>query len=278
MAKIERKTQKIFAGNGATDDIAAFGSMITGQPVYTDDMDNLQTTAYTQGWGKAIAANEAPFLEEMNGIQYGFSRQIAYLLQNGIPEWDENTTYYQYTSFAQLNGIIFQSLTNDNIGHNPALDHANWSVFFNVNNVPTLSGNNEFTGQNNFTTVLEYDGVEVANVDASNFSSTGTTTLSTYSLPSTRESTLTLGASGETYTAPANGWFVLTSTVDNATGSYQGYAYITGKTIQVSLGGYLYYHGGGAIPVITGDVLNVIYEDNCTIDHFKFIYATGNPS
>lgn len=127
MAKLERKTQKIFAGNGATDDVAAFGSMITGTPVYTNDLDNLQTNAYTQGWGKAIAANEAPFLEEMNGVQYGFSKQLAYLFQNGVPEWDENTTYYANTSFCQVDGVIYQSLTDDNIG-NPVTDNTNWKV------------------------------------------------------------------------------------------------------------------------------------------------------
>lgn len=172
MAKIERKTQKIFAGNGATDDVAAFGSMITGTPVYTDDLNNLQTTAYTQGWGKAIAANEAPFLEEMNGVQYGFSKQLAYLFQNGVPEYDENTTYYANTSFCQVDGVIYQSLTDDNIG-NPVTDTTNWKVFYDVNDAPTLKGDNTFTGANNFSTLLEYDGVEVANADLSNLTSAG---------------------------------------------------------------------------------------------------------
>lgn len=130
MAKIERKTQKIFAGSGSSDDTAAFGSMITGQPVYTDDVERLQTTAYEQGWSKAIAANEAPFLEEMNGVQYGFSKQIAYLMQNGIPEWDSNTTYYANTSFCQVNGVIYQSLTDDNTGNDPTTDTTHWQVYF----------------------------------------------------------------------------------------------------------------------------------------------------
>lgn len=173
MAKIERKTQKIFAGNGANDDIAAFGSMRTGQPVYIDDIEELQTTAYTQGWGKAIAANEAPFLEEMNGVQYGFSKQLAYLLQNGVPEWDDGTTYYATTSFCQVNGVIYQSLTDDNIGNNPTTDTTNWQVYFDKSNVPTLNGDNDFTGANNFTGTLEYNGSEViTKVDATNLNNT----------------------------------------------------------------------------------------------------------
>lgn len=178
MAKIERKTQKIFAGNAASDDTAVFGSMITGDPVYTDDIEALQSTAYTQGWSKAIAANEAPFLEEMNGVQYGLSKQIAYLLQNGVPEYDAGTTYYANTSFCQVNGVIYQSLTDGNIGNDPTTDTTNWKVFINADDIPSLSGENEFTGSNNFSTLLEYDGVEVANVDLNNLSQAGISRIS----------------------------------------------------------------------------------------------------
>lgn len=179
MAKIERKTQKIFAGSGATDDVAAFGSFVSGTPVYTDDVEALQTTAYTEGWSSAIAANEAPFLEEMNGVQYGFSKQLAYLLETGVPEWDDGTTYYANTSFCQVNGAIYQSLTDDNIGNDPTTDTTNWKVYINPSDIPSLSGDNDFTGVNNFTGVLEYNGTEVltqadaANTSLSNLSTAG---------------------------------------------------------------------------------------------------------
>lgn len=273
MAKIERKTQKIFAGSGASDDIAVFGSMITGQPVYTDDMDNLQSTAYTQGWGKAIAANEAPFLEEMNGVQYGFSRQIAYLLQNGIPEWDENTTYYATTSFVQVNGVIYQSLTDDNQG-NEVTDTTNWRVFFDISNVPTLSGDNEFIGQNNFTTLLEYDGVEVANVDANNFSSIGTTTLSGYGMPSATNTTLTIGTTGETYTAPSNGWFnVLFSTAvaNEYISLYNQTSGVRNFAISPTTGTNL----GICLPALKDDVVEISYTTTGTTKSIQFITAEG---
>lgn len=121
MAKIERKTQKIFAGNAATDELAVFGSMITGTPVYNDDIETLQSEAYTEGWQVAVAANEAPFMEEMNGVQYGFSKQLAYLFQQGIAEWDAGTTYY-LNSFCQVGGVIYKSMQDENINHSPADD------------------------------------------------------------------------------------------------------------------------------------------------------------
>ena len=121
MAKIERKTQKIFAGNAATDELAVFGSMITGTPVYNDDIEALQSEAYTEGWKAAVAANEAPFMEEMNAVQYGFSKQLAYLFQQVIPEWDAGTTYY-LNSFCQVGGVIYKSKLDENINHSPGDD------------------------------------------------------------------------------------------------------------------------------------------------------------
>lgn len=121
MPKIERKTQKIFGGNAESDQLAVFGTMITGTPVYNDDVETLQSEAYTEGWQVAVAANEAPFMEEMNGVQYGFSKQLAYLFQQGIPEWDAGTTYY-LNSFCQVGGVIYKSMQDENINHSPADD------------------------------------------------------------------------------------------------------------------------------------------------------------
>lgn len=119
MPKIERKTQKIFGGNAESDQLAVFGSMISGTPVYNDDIEALQSEAYTEGWKAAVAANEAPFMEEMNAVQYGFSKQLAYLFQQGIPEWDAGTTYY-LNSFCQVGGVIYKSMQDENINHSPA--------------------------------------------------------------------------------------------------------------------------------------------------------------
>lgn len=121
MPKIERKTQKIFGGNADSDQLAVFGTMITGTPVYNDDIETLQSEAYTEGWQAAVAANEAPFMEEMNGVQYGFSKQLAYLFQQGIAEWDSGTTYY-LNSFCQVGGVIYKSMQDENINHSPADD------------------------------------------------------------------------------------------------------------------------------------------------------------
>lgn len=116
MAKITRKTQKIFANNANAGDISVMGTMKTGSPVHSTDLDVLQNNNYLLGWDSALKADKAPYLEEMNAVQYGITRQLAYLYQQGIAEWDSNTTYYT-GSYVTYNNKIYVSKTNDNKGH-----------------------------------------------------------------------------------------------------------------------------------------------------------------
>lgn len=130
MPKIQRKTQKIFCNSADSDQIAVFGSMSTGTPVYSNDVEELQSNeAYSIGWDAATLEDKAPFMEEMNAMQYCLSYQLAYTLQQGIPEWDAETEYFENTSFCQVNGVIYQSKTNNNIGNNPTTDSTNWGLY-----------------------------------------------------------------------------------------------------------------------------------------------------
>lgn len=259
MAKIERKTQKIFAGNGATDDIAAFGSFVNGTPVYTDDIEALQTTAYTQGWGSAIAANEAPFLEEMNGVQYGLSKQIAYLLQNGVPEYDAGTIYYANTSFCQVDGVIYQSLTDDNIGNDPATDTTNWKVYYDVSNAPTLSGDNNFTG------TLKYKGIDVANSYLTN------SPILTNCIVSAPNGVATYD--GTTITVKA-GLQVLISNGRNSDGTLNNLSYTVSEDTAVTLSGssrFLFLTSTGEVILLNADYL--VYDTPPQISSTNICYS-----
>ena len=129
MPKIQRKTQKIFAGSADGDQLAVFATMKTGTPQYSNDIETLQSATYEQGWKDAILNDKAPYLEEMNGVQYGLSSQIAYLLQQGLAcEYDVNTTYYKGSIVAVINNTdvtFYKSLTDNNLG-NAVTDGANW--------------------------------------------------------------------------------------------------------------------------------------------------------
>lgn len=144
MAKLPRVTAKIFASNAAPNDIGQYGSALTGTKVNTSDIATIQALpAYEEGWRGAVISNRNyPTLQEMNGLQKTLSQQIAYTLETGIPEWDANTTYYAKTSFCQVDGVIYQSLTDDNKGNNPTEDTNNWVQWGNDSNKANTSLDN----------------------------------------------------------------------------------------------------------------------------------------
>lgn len=141
MAKITRATQKIFAGNANINDVTAFGTAKDASPVKTKDPALLQSTAFFQGWNAAVEADYAPFEEDTNGLCYLLTRQLAYLYQQGTPEWDAGTTYYKNslcTVVENNNLVIKRSLTDENINNNPLTDLVNWTDFFSQRVIHTI--------------------------------------------------------------------------------------------------------------------------------------------
>ena len=134
MAKLQRKTQKVFCGNAEdAEQMAVFGSMKSGTPDYSSDVEELQSVDYTKGWSKAILSDKAPYLEEMNGVQYGLSYQSAYILQEGIPEYDAGTNYSDTSIVKSVdndnNIVLYHSLVEDNIG-NALSDEDSWQRLY----------------------------------------------------------------------------------------------------------------------------------------------------
>jgi len=120
MTVLTRQPQKVFAQNANADMLAVFGSMKTGTPQYSSTLATLQSADYLQGWQNAILDDKAPYLEEMNAVQYGLSYQIAYLLQEGIPAYDSSTNYSNTSIVKVINNNeleLYHSLTNDNQGN-----------------------------------------------------------------------------------------------------------------------------------------------------------------
>ena len=131
MPRITRKQQKVFAVNATNNGV--FGSLQANDPVYSQDPDAIQgRTAYSNGWNDATySAEKLPPLEEFQALQYLFSRQLAYLMQDGISEWDTNTTYYKgsLVKAIQSDGsfILYASLVDNNQG-NLVTDTTKWTI------------------------------------------------------------------------------------------------------------------------------------------------------
>lgn len=96
-------------------------------------------------------------------------------------------------------------------------------------------------------------------------------------LPSDKYTNLTLGASGTTYTAPANGWFNLDKVI---TSGGQGIT-IANTTSNQAVQSSAHASGNSVVCEMfakKGDVINVSYDAGGTTHFFRFIYAQGNGS
>lgn len=114
-----------------------------------------------------------------------------------------------------------------------------------------------------------------ADTDLSNATDNGKILMSSMGLPSETYIDLTLGASGSTYTAPANGWF----TFAKFTNGTNQHIFIKGSLI----GSELKAPNSGTgltvfLPVQKGDSVRVGYNAGGETGYFRFIYAVGAES
>lgn len=131
MAKLTRVLGKVFAGSAPLDEIGQFGSALAGNPTNTQDVATIQSLpAYSKGWGSGvISSRNYPPIEEVNGVLKTISYQTCYLLQEGIPEYDNNTEYSNTSIVKSISGTrlnFYISLQNNNIGH-PLSDTTYWA-------------------------------------------------------------------------------------------------------------------------------------------------------
>lgn len=125
MSKLTRVLQKIFGSTAGTDEIAQIGSLAAGTPAFTTDPATIQALGnYLQGWYGVVLANNSPAIEDVNALDFLITRQLAYIFQAGIPEYDATTVYYK-GSLVNSGGLAYASLTDANTG-NAVTDATNW--------------------------------------------------------------------------------------------------------------------------------------------------------
>jgi hypothetical protein len=109
-----------------------------------------------------------------------------------------------------------------------------------------------------------------ADVGFGNVSNTAKELMANSSMPSGTYKDLTLGASGSTYTAPADGWVALNK---KATGPQ--YSQITSGGLAASAVGTSNSDVIIYLPVKAGNSFAVFYSLGGTTTYFRFIYAEG---
>jgi len=148
-SKIARKTALIFgasltAAPGGLNQFASFAQSGGTSAIYSTDPAAIQTPSWLYGWDDALQGG-LPVLEDLNSVDYVHSYQIAYGLQQGIPEWDPGT-YYFINSFCSFNGLIYISLQNNNLNQEPDTQLTYWNLV--VQGIPIYSGGTD-TGASN---------------------------------------------------------------------------------------------------------------------------------
>ena len=127
MARLTREQLRLFGSTGATSYFGEFGSKAAGSPVTTKDITTIQDLdAWVNGLQEACVTaadgSKAPFLEDLNSMQFVHSYQQSYLFQEGIPEWETNVVYYKGSVVKKINATagaieLYCSLTDSNTGN-----------------------------------------------------------------------------------------------------------------------------------------------------------------
>lgn len=135
MAKINRATQKIFGSNANSTAITEFGTAKNAQPEYitNGDVEAIQANpSFLTGWSNSLEQDLAPFMQDSNALWYMITSQVAYLLKNGIAEYDAGTSYDlgDLAKVVQQNGtvVVYKSLQNDNLNHSTG-DSNYWVMY-----------------------------------------------------------------------------------------------------------------------------------------------------
>lgn len=174
------------------------------------------------------------------------TRNASLMIDNkGQCKWYSTTGWY----YDEVNNIMYA--THDNA----VLHHANLGTFTVLNG--TIS---------NFNNDTVFHAVDYNDTDF----------VAHQAMPSERFTTLSLGASGSTYTAPGDGWFYM-SAVTTAVGQFVILEKYNRNAFRVSCfttnSGYWV---SAVLPVSKGEVVAIEYKYGGTLRDFGFRYANGS--
>lgn len=130
MSKLTRVFHKIF-GISATfsSEMGKYGSLKNGSPQYAADLEDIQEYSnWEGGLYDCVVGNNSPAMQDINSAFHHSSRQLGYIFQQGVPEWDNETTYYT-GSVCLYNDFIYKSVIDDNLGFEPTTDQTVWAKY-----------------------------------------------------------------------------------------------------------------------------------------------------
>lgn len=152
--------QKIFGVSGPSGSISAFGSLKTGNPTYTTDLDDIQTSEWSGGLSSSLINDNKPTLQDLNSIFYALTYQNVYFQQLGISEWNSETEYFIGSFVTDGASSIYMSRIDNNIDQ-PLTDETKW-YNFNTAKTTKIGATNTYTVLNSDHTLIWSEGAAQA--------------------------------------------------------------------------------------------------------------------
>jgi len=113
-----------------------------------------------------------PAIEDLNGLFYLLTTQLAYLYQTGIPEWNASATYYIGSLVNDGSDVIYMSGVDANI-NNALTDGTKWTPLKSrkvviTATLPYTVVNSDNFIVSNFTPTITYNGIILPTPSAAN--------------------------------------------------------------------------------------------------------------
>lgn len=247
-------------------------------PKYSNKIYTGGGTTLVKGNGKAL------------GITNGTDDYGMILFHNNLGGGSQD---YLCTSSDGLNSNVGTSVTANhptprNVTYGLSTNAENSGVIADLSNITTsLDGYYYIVVATSTKTDIQVDIDEIAtdlngkaDVDLSNTNNQAKILMSGMGMPSNTYIDLTLGASGTTYTAPANGYFYL-SKVGTAAGQFATFENSSDGASGESCAYTAFYSGYKCVllrPVKKGTSIQLRYDVGGATQFFRFIYAVGSES
>ena len=124
MTKILRGTKDIRA---FAIDAVGTERTVFGDTAQSNTLDANFVADWFRGWG-IIGSSDLPTKQDFNAMGFAISQALAYIFQMGVVEWIA-AQEFNINAIVNLNGVLYKSLQDGNIGNNPTSTPAFWTLY-----------------------------------------------------------------------------------------------------------------------------------------------------
>lgn len=211
----------------------------------------------------------------LNGLFKTLGEWSFYAQNGGIASYDEAIDYVVGRVVLHDGNIYLCTQSSNSENPHSPVDANFWSKITTIADVASDFAKTDLSNLNAAGQAI-IEGK--ADRSLSNVDSTANILMAHNAMPSNVYDNLTLGASGSTYTAPADGYFAISKT---AGGSGFSYVQLSNGVFTTSV---REERGDSSadlfvwIPIKKGAVCPVLYNATGNLNYFRFIYAVGSES